>query len=66
MKQNKLVASMPSSIQCFAATAESIREETSRDSTRPPLMDILMKYVFVLLVEKGFTNQLQRCNLAVS
>jgi len=53
-------------MKCFSAIAGSIREKTKMDITRPPLMDILMKYVFVLLVEKGFTNQLQRCNLAVS
>jgi len=62
----KLVASMSSLMKCFSAIAGSIREKTKMDITRPPLMDILMKYVFVLLVEKGFTNQLQRCNLAVS
>jgi len=49
-------------MKCFSAIAGSIREKTKMDITRPPLM----KYVFVLLVEKGFNNQLQRCNLAVS
>ena len=33
---NKLVASMSSLIQCFVAIAESIRETTKMDITRPP------------------------------
>ena len=45
---NKLVASMSSVMHCFAAIAGIIREKTNMDITKPPppLMDILVKYVF--------------------
>ena len=36
----KLVASMSSFIQCFAAVAGSLREKTKMDITRPPLNGI--------------------------
>jgi len=42
------LACMPSLIQCFAAIAGCIREKAKIDITRPPLTDILVKYVFEL------------------
>ena len=47
-KYNKLVASMSSLMHCFPAIAGSIREKIKMDMTRPPLKDILVKYVFEL------------------
>ena len=60
---NNLVARMSSLMHCFAAIAGSIREKTKMDITSPPppLMDILVKYVFELrrtcplLMEKSLT-----------
>ena len=45
---NKLVASISSLMQCFAAIAGSIREKQKWILQCPPLMDILVKYVFEL------------------
>ena len=45
---NKFVASMSSLMHRFAAIAGIIGEKTKMDITRPPLTDILVKYVFVL------------------
>ena len=43
---NKLVVSMSSLIYCIAAIAGSTREKNGYYKAPPPLMDILLKYVF--------------------